>query len=119
MYISFLLIALIYTTVLVYAHIINGIDSPAWLMSHVSGDKPWLLLVCTALEIMLLFAFPVMLRPIDRRILSRHELRMKKMNAAASEKEAEVENAEEAVDDAKQKAKGRITVIIIGEDYGY
>ena len=105
MYISFLLIALIYTTVLVYAHIINGIDSPAWLMSHVSGDKPWLLLVCTALEIMLLFAFPVMLRPIDRRILSRHELRMKKMNAAASEKEAEVENAEEAVDDAKQKAK--------------
>ncbi len=106
MYVSFFLIAFIYLTVLVYAHLMNGIDSPALIMSHISGDKPWLLLVCVALELILFFAFPVMLRPLDRRIYSRHELRVRQLQEKESEKEAAgAEGDEQASDDEKQRAK--------------
>ena len=103
MYISFFLIAFIYLTVLAYAHLVSGIKSPVWLMSHISGDKPWLLLVCIALELILFFSFPVMLRPLDRRIFSHHEFRLKQQRSAAAEAEDKEKDAAE--EDERQKEK--------------
>ena len=105
MYVSFFLIALIYITVLAYAHMISGNGSPEWLMSHISTDKPWLLLVCMALEAILLFAFPFMLRPLDRKILSHHEFRVKQRLSAAQKEEDEAAAADTDAEDERQRAR--------------
>ena len=103
MYLSFIIAAFIYVTLLAYFHITGGIDSPAWLLSRISRDRPWLLLVCTALEAILLCAVPRLLRPLDRRIYNRHELKLRKLMSQAES----VDDKDEASpsDEEKQRLK--------------
>ncbi len=125
MYMSFIMIAFMYITLLAYFHILGGIARPEWLMMNITGEKPWLVLVCLALELILYIALLSMLRPLDKRIFSRHEFRIRQMQKEGliptEEEEAEAKEAarnekrskKEAAQDEKdalryRKAKERL-----------
>ena len=106
MYMSFLLIPFMYITMLAYFHIIGGIDSPEWLMMNITGEKPWLVLVCLALEVILYIALLSMFKPLDKRIYSRHEFRIRQMQKEGLiPTEEEAAAAKEAARDEKRSQK--------------
>ena len=109
MYMSFIMIPFMYVTLLAYFHILGGIERPEWLMMNITGEKPWLVLVCLALELILYIALLSMLRPLDKRIYSRHEFRIRQMQKEGliptEEEEAEAKEAERIEKRSKKEAE--------------
>ena len=91
MVISVPFIALIYLTLLVFAHLMNGISSPAFLMERIDPSRSTLMLVCVLLEVLLYIALIVLVAPLDRKLVKHAELkeRQEKYAEESQQKEAE------------------------------
>ena len=87
-------LAVIYGTLLVYFHILNGIASPAFLMSRIDPSRSTLILVCVLLELLLFIALLVLISPLDRKLAKRAEHREKQEKYAEEMAEAERREAE-------------------------
>ncbi len=89
MVISVPYLVLLYGTLLIYTHLLGGIDSPAFLMANVEKDRNMIVLVCILLELLLYVALLFLLAPLDRKIAKRSEFRIR-------QDEYKAENTEDA-----------------------
>ncbi len=105
MFIAVPFIALIYTTVMIFSHIITGNDKPAILMSRLDPSQSWLVLVCAILEVLLFLILMAVSGKVDKRLFDRETKKNKRIMIQEERKEAEKAEEEEesavSVDDKR------------------
>ena len=111
MVLSVIFLAVIYLTMLSYAHIRSGNPHPGFIVSRVSEDRAGLLVVCTALEAMLATLFLSLSGKLDAHLAEREEKKRKRAELAAARLRAEAEetgeSAEESASEEAMPAPGK------------
>ncbi len=111
MVLAVIFLAVIYLTMLSYAHIRSGNPHPGFIVSRVSEDRAGLLVVCTALEAMLATLFLSLSGKLDAHLAEREEKKRKRAELAAARLRAEAEetgeSAEESASEEAMPAPGK------------
>ena len=92
MYLSVPFIAIIYFTVMVFFHLTDGNENPAFIVSLIDAEKAWLLIVCAVLEILLFLILMTVSGKADSRIFEKEIKRNKRIMLQEERKEAEAED---------------------------
>ena len=95
MFLTIPFLALIYTTVMLFAHMRTGNKHPEAILSLIDPERAWLVLVCSALEVLLFLILLSVSGKVDSRLYEREMKRNKRIELINERKEAEEDTEED------------------------
>lgn len=107
MFITIPFFAVIYSTVMVFSHILQGNDKPQVIMSRIDPTQSWLVLVCAILEVLLFLILFSISGKVDSRLFDREQKKNKRIMLQNERKaaEAEEESAEETEEQTERSSE--------------
>ena len=104
MFLTIPFLAVIYTTVMVFAHILDGNDLPRLIMSNIDPSQSWLVLVCAVLEILLFLILLSISGKADSRLYDREMKKNKRIMLQNERREAEMEESGDEEEESPERS---------------